>query len=196
MHEAVLEDGLADDALALGQGHQGHELRLQVGGEARIDAGLDVHRLQPRAIAADDDAVVGALDAGAGFLDLGQQGLDQVSAGVGQADLAAGHGRGDGIGAGLDPVGDHRVGGARQLLDAGDGDGRRAGALDLRAHLVQALGQIDDLGLAGGGLQHGDAAGQHGGQHGVLCRADRDEREGDLRALQPARGRGVDVALV
>ncbi len=45
VHEAVFKDGLADDAFALGRCHQGHELGLQVGGEARIGVGLEVHRI-------------------------------------------------------------------------------------------------------------------------------------------------------
>src|SRR5262245_19791905 len=36
VHEAILEDGLADHAGAPGLGHQGHELRLQVGWEAWV----------------------------------------------------------------------------------------------------------------------------------------------------------------
>src|SRR5688572_28039568 len=42
MHEAVLEDRLADDGGALGLGGQRHELGLEIGGEARIRLGLDL----------------------------------------------------------------------------------------------------------------------------------------------------------
>ena len=48
-----------------------------------------------------------------------------------QGDLAVGGGRGDGIGGGLDAVGNDFVFGAVQFLDAGDGDGGAAGAGDL-----------------------------------------------------------------
>src|SRR5690606_30903800 len=98
VHESVLEDGLADDALARGGGHQGHELRLQVGGEAGIDLCGQVHALQPRAVALDLDAAVDRAGRRAGFLQLVEQGLYEVGAGPGQADLAAGHGGGHGVG--------------------------------------------------------------------------------------------------
>ena len=44
VHEAVLEDRLGDARGALGAGHQRHELRLQVGREARERRGRDVDR--------------------------------------------------------------------------------------------------------------------------------------------------------
>ncbi len=122
MHEAVLEDVFMDDALALGRRHQGHELRLQVGGEARIDLGRDVDRLQPlRRVATDDQAVLRRFDLDARLDHLVGQGGDQVGAALGQAHLAPGHRRGKGIGAHLDSIGNHRPGRARQGRDAGDG---------------------------------------------------------------------------
>ena len=89
-----------------------------------IGVGLDVDRLQPRAVALDRHPVVGVDHLGAGLLDLVEQRLDEVAARVGQPHLAAGHGRGHGVGAGLDPVGHDRVGRAVQLGDADDGDRR------------------------------------------------------------------------
>ena len=46
VHEAVLEDLLGDQRDALGLRHQGHVLRLQVGGEAGILLGGHVHGAQ------------------------------------------------------------------------------------------------------------------------------------------------------
>ena len=61
-------------------------------------------------------------------------------------------------------------------------------AADLRAHAAQALGEVDDLGLAGGVLQHGGAAGEGGGHQHVLGGADRDQRELEDRALAGREG--------
>ena len=48
MHEAVLEDGLAHLAGAVGHAHQRDELRLKIGGEAGEGLGLHRHRAQAR----------------------------------------------------------------------------------------------------------------------------------------------------
>src|SRR5260370_955483 len=55
---------------------------------------------------------------------------------------AAGHGHRHGVGAGLDPIGQHGMPRAVKLCDALDDDARRAGADDPRAHLVQAIGDV------------------------------------------------------
>ena len=64
--------------------------------------------------------------------------------------VAAGHRHRHRIGAGLDPVGQHGVPRAVKLGDALDDDARGAGAGDARAHLVEAVGDVDDFRLAGG----------------------------------------------
>ena len=52
VHEAVLEDRLADVRGAVGAADQRHELGLQVGREAGERLGLDIDRLQAVAVAA------------------------------------------------------------------------------------------------------------------------------------------------
>ena len=69
-------------------------------------------------------------------------------------DLAARHGGGDGIGAGLDAIRDDAVGGAVQPLHAFDAERRGADAFDLRAHGDEAARDIADLGLAEIGRAH------------------------------------------
>ena len=70
-----------------------------------------------------------------------------------QHHVAAGRGYGAQVGAGLDAVGDDGVLAAVEALDAGDGEGARADAFDLGAHLDEELGQVPDLGLLGGVAQ-------------------------------------------
>ena len=68
--------------------------------------------------------------------------------------------------AGLDAVGDDRVLDTVQGVPPVDADRAAAGALDDGAHALQERAQIDDLGLAGGVLDHRLA----------VCRRGRHER--------------------
>ena len=186
-----------DDAVAIGRGHQGHKLGLQVGGEARIDLGRYIDRLQPHGRVTLHHHTVGRRHHLHPGLDhLVSQGRHQLRPGLCQPDLASGHGGGHGVGAHLDPVRDHRPARPAQRRNAGDGQNISVDPLDPGAHGGQAAGQIADLGLARSLPQHGHPVGQHGGQQGVFSRADRDERELDLGALQALRRAGDDIALL
>ena len=68
----------------------------------------------------------------------------------------------------FDPVGNYVVFGAVQLFHAFDDDPARAGAFDLRAHLVQEIRQVDYLGLPRRPFDNRDAIGQHGRHHDVV----------------------------
>ena len=57
---------------------------------------------------------------------------------------------------------------AVQFLHAFDDDAPGAGAFDFRAHLVEEIGEVDDLGFGGGAFDDGDAFGEHGGHHDVV----------------------------
>ena len=70
-----------------------------------------------------------------------------------------------------------------------------AGAVDLGAHSVQAVGEIDDLGLARGVFEHGLALGQRRRHHQHMRGADRDFREHVAVADEAAvLGLGDDIA--
>ncbi|MCY1293436.1 hypothetical protein D9M70_426950 [compost metagenome] len=195
MHEAVLEHRLDHRAGTFGHRVEGDELRLHVGGERRVRRGTQVDRLRPLAVHVQFDPVLAAGDLGAGFLQLGQHGLEDGRIGVLELDAATGGGGGDQVGAGLDAIGHHAVARAVQTLDAVDGDGVGAGALDLRAHGDQAVGQVDHFRLARGVFQHAAALGQGGGHHDVLGAGHADRVEEEVRAAQAAfRRLGLDVA--
>ena len=102
-------------------------------------------------------ALVGG-DLGAGLRQHVERRLQQLRPRVLQQHVAAGHRHRHRIGAGLDAVGQHAVARAVQLRHALDHDARRAGAGDLGAHLVEAIGDVGDLGLARRVLDHGRAA--------------------------------------
>ena len=78
-------------------------------------------------------------------------------------------------------------------LDLDDGGARPA---HLGAHLVEEVGEIHDLGLAGGVVDGGDAPGVHGGHHEVLRGSHAREVQRDGRTREPlGRGR-IDVAMI
>ena len=125
----------------------------------------------------------------------------RVERAVVQGDVAVGHRGGAHVRACLDAVGDHAVLDARQRLHALDNDAGRARAADLRAHGVEHAGEVDNLGLARGGFDRGDAAGQGRGGHDVGGAEHRgpegpaQEHAGPLEAAVGG-GLGGDIALV
>ena len=142
VHEPVFEDGFANARGAVRPGHEGHELRLQVGGKARKRVGRHIDGLNSVAVAADPDAAGRAGDLGAGLLQNVEGELQQFGTGVLQRYVTPGHGDGHRIGAGLDPIRQNVVGGAVQAGDPDDGNLGGSSALDPGAHLDQALGKI------------------------------------------------------
>ena len=122
--------------------------------------------------------------------------MQQLGARPGQLHLAAGHRHRDRIGAGLDAIGQHGVPRAMQLGDAFDDDARRAGAGDARAHLVQAIGDIQNFRLAGGVGDHGRALGQRRRHQRDMGAAHRHLGEVYDGALQAARRLRNHIAAV
>ena len=100
----------------------------------------------------DGDAVGVALDRAAGLLELGEHELEVRRVESAHGDRPAGERAGDDERAGLDAVADDAVLDGVQRLDALDGDGGRAAAVDARAHRVEEVDEVDDLGLARGVL--------------------------------------------
>jgi hypothetical protein len=177
-------------------GHQRHQLGLAVRGEAGEGLGIDIHRLKRMAVAVDADAFVGGLDADPGPAHHIDHGAEVPGIGILQQHVAAGHAHAHGIGAGLDAVRDHAVLRARQAGHAPDPEGGAVDALDLRAHLDEAGGDVADLGLGGGILDHRVAIGHHGGHQGRMGGADRDLVEGDVGALEALPRPGDHVAAL
>lgn len=71
-------------------------------------------------------------------------------------------------------------------------------ALDAGAHRIEESGEIDDLGLAGGGLDDGDAPGERRGGHDIGGaqdgRAERPAEEDGVAGEASSRGAGDDVS--
>ena len=83
---------------------------------------------------------------------------------------------------------------AVQPLDALDGDGIAAVATNIGAHGDQALGEIDDLRLAGGVFQNRGALRQRRRHQQILGASHGDGVEEDRRALQAAVTARADIA--
>ena len=82
-----------------------------------------------------------------------------------------------------------------QAIPPLNSDGRGAVAFNLRAHLAQAVCQIDDLGFARRVLDHGRALGQSCRHQRVFSGANRYYREIDDAALQTTGRFSKDVAI-
>ena len=144
----------------------------------------DFDRRKPRAVASDANSFIGRCDRGAGLAHHIQRGLQQLRTRVLQQHVAAGHRHSHRIGAGLDPVGQNRMPRAVQLRNAFNHDARSAGARNLRAHLVEAIGDIADFRLARRILNDGRAVGERCGHDRSMRAANRHFRKNDLAAAQ------------
>ena len=194
VHEAVFKDRLRNDARALANRRQGHELSLHIGREAGIGQGLDVGRTHGQM--PDDPNAVDILDdLGPYFLQFRHDGLQMLRQSVFYEHVAAGHGRADHKGARFNSVGNNRMRRASQLLDAFDADDIRAGTADIGTHAVQIGRQVNDFRLFCRVFQDGLSFGQRSGHENVFRRADAGEIEVNLRPLQAVGNRRFDVAV-
>ena len=119
-----------------------------------------------------------------------------VRTGVAQGHLAVRSDGGDGVGRGLDTVGDHLVLCAVQFFNAHDADSRTPGPGYFGAHRAEEICQIHDFRFAGCALNDGGAFGQHGSHH-YISRA-QHRRTGTAaqkhRRTHQALGAGLNVA--
>ena len=198
MHVAVGVDALGDHADAVGERHQRHPLRLQVGREARVRLRRDVGR---RAGASAPGRAAGSRSS---------------PRPRSMRDARAAHRRSSSAVrcSGRQPSTRTRAAGDRarrrryvpaSMRSGITGDSapcsastpsismrRRADAVDLRAHRVQAVAEVDDLGLAGGAVD-APCARARASRPSSRCAVPRtDEPEGraevDLAARAARRG--------
>ena len=185
-----------DHAGALRDAQRRHQLRLHVGREAGIRRGHDARRRGParagagargsarvsisaphsRSLSSVDSRFAGDRRRPRGTSPrVASAAASSVPASIRSPDTRWRTPRSDAHAAHHDPVG--------------------AGAAHVGAHLQQHLGELDDLGLARGVLDHRLALGEARRHHHVLGAVHGREVEGDARAAQP-RGARLDVAVV
>ena len=149
-----------------------------------------------RAVAPDADAFVVRRDFGAGLLERIERALQKLRPRALQQHVAAGHRHRHRIGAGLDAVRQHAVARAAEPRHALDDQPRGADAGHPGAHLVEAVGDVADLGLLRGVLDHRRAARQHRRHQRGVGAAHRHLGKLDLAALEPVLGARNDIAGV
>ena len=194
MHEALREDGVLHHADAGGEGKERRHLGLHIGGVLRVRVGENL--AAAGAFAGGNEhggAVLVVFHAVAAFDEQVGNSLHVRAAHAVNHETIAHHGGGYHEGAGLDAVRNDGVVAAVQLLHAVNSDGAGAGAFDAGTHLVQEIGQVHHLGLAGGGFDDGGALGEHGSHHDVV----RAQHGGAAVATHINRGadeavRGID----
>jgi len=164
-----------------GATHKRHELRLQIGRKSRIGFRREIGGLE-WPVARHDQSAISRPDADAGGLQQLHDRSHVFEPGMRQFKLTAGDRRGNRIGAGLDPVRDNVVPGRVPSGAAGDQDAVRAGALDARAHRVEASGEIGHFRLARRVEDFCFAFGRGRRHHGGLRCPDRWRTEHDAGA--------------
>ena len=193
-HEPALEHVLRGDAGPASPGHQRHHLGLEVGGEPGVGKRHEVDG--ERAIRGrDPDGPRVDVDPGAGVSELRQEQVEMLRPGVLDADVSERRGGGDGERPGLDPVRHHRVADRPERVDPLDLHGRGPRAIDQGPHLDQHRGQVLDLRLAGGVLDHRGPGGAHRRHEEVLRGAHAREVEPYHGPVQVGRAR-LEVAVL
>lgn len=195
-HKAILEDVLGDNGATVGKGGEYHNLRLHVRREAGERKRLDVDRLDTLDTV-HMDAILDALAVDTHELHLLEHHAQVNGAKARDIDTAiVGHQRtGNDKGTGLDAVAHYAMGNRMELFHAFDSHDGRAGANNLGAHLVEHVGEIDDLGLAGGIVDNRGTLRAHGCHNEVLGRTDTGKLERDGGTAQTLGRISVDVTV-
>ena len=171
-------------------------MRLQIGRETRERRGRDFDRRDRAAVAGNAHALVGRNDADAGLCQEVEGGLQQLGTRAFEQHFAAGQRRRHRVGAGLDAIGQHAMTCAAQAGDAVDHDPRGPGAGNARPHLVEAVGKIANLRLAGSVLDEGRTARERRRHDRRMGAADRHLGKADLAPLESVRGASDHIAAV
>ena len=194
MHEPVLEHGFQYRALAFGNAHHGHDLGLHVRREPGIRQGLDGNGLEFLRSHHMDTADV-FFHNGPCFPELGNERLHVFAEHIVHQDIPLGHGSRHHIGAGFDPVRDHRVFPAFHAFHSVDADGSGTGASYLASHHVDVVGQVHDFRFLGRIFNDGGAFGHGRRHHQVFRGSHTGEIQVDGGAHQTVGGKGFNVAV-
>ena len=167
VHIALRKNILRDGADSFCSGEKRAHLRLHVGRKTGIRFRRDLERLH-LSIGRNRDRTISCFDSVSA---LGQRVSD--SADVFRHDTFDRHTfpadrASDEERAGLDSIGNDVVFGAMQLGHAFNDQTPRASTLDLRAHLVEEIGEIDDFRFGGGAFDHRGAFGENGRHQDVI----------------------------
>ena len=152
-----------------------------------MHVGLDDQRAQVAAGVEEPDAVVVDLERAADLAEHVEERRELALPRALDRDVAARRQRRTGPRRGLDPVRDRGVRVATEPVDALDPHRPVGVDADHRAHLLQHVDQVHDLGLGGRVAQLGESLGADRGQQDLLGGPDTRVGQLELGALQPAR---------
>ena len=197
MHETILEHRLGDGAGAFGDGIQRRELGLHIRRKGRIGRGAQVDRFGTLSMHVQTHPILAGIDVGPRLFQFQQDRVEEIRTGVLEHDPAGGNGPRHQIRAGFDPVRQNTVTGPVETLYTLDGQGVRTGPFDLRAHGVEAIGQIRHFRLMGRIFDHRFPVRQGGGHHQVLRTGHRHHIQHQARAFEAVPGDPrLDVTLL
>ena len=184
--KAVLKNALRDDTDPAGKAQKNSDLGLHIRGKARIGESLGIGRPQP---SRGDDAhlIVGFVDLTSDLKELGRERLQMLGNDIFDHDIPLGRRCRKHKGARFDLVGNDRISGSVQILNALDADHIRSGSLDLGAHAVEEVRRIDNVRLLGRILDDGGALRHDGSHHDVDRGADGDDIHIDVGSAQDLR---------
>ena len=192
MHEAVFKDRFRHAAAAFGDTVDGHELRLHIGGKARVFRGAKTHCFRPRCHLRADPVRARRQDH-ANFTQLVERDIKDVGTRMRERHVTARGGDRAQEGRGFNAVSNNLVRCAMQALNAGDDEAIGADAIDFCAHGHEQVRQVRDFRLARGIVKNGFAFRQRGCHQQVFRAGDGDHVGDDARALELS-GFRMDVA--
>ena len=193
MHETILENRFGDHAQTVAEGHQRHDLRLQVRRKTRIGKGLDIHAFDAVPSRGPQHVPL-RLDLHPGIPQLGDQRLVVARLAAEDADIPACHSGRDQEGSRFDPVRNHRRLDRMKRFHPFDRDHIASRPFDPRTHAGQHLGEVDDFRLACSVFQGCGPFRQRRGHQDVFRARHRGDVEIDVGPLQARRLR-LDIPV-
>ena len=166
MCEAAFKNSLGDDADAGGLRHERHHLGLHIGGKARMRQSGHVYAVQTAA-AFEGQVALGLFHLHAALAKLLEHGLHVIGPRAFQCYLTLCRHAGNRVSGRFNAIRNHLMFCPTQFLHAGNGQGWRSDAVNLRTHAAEKIGEVHDFRFAGRLLDDGDAFGQSGRHHGV-----------------------------
>ena len=196
MHVAVFKDRLFQNALAVRDGERGHHLRLQIRRESRERSSRNSRRGQPPVQALDAYAFRSLADFSAYLMDFFSEGGNQIQPAADEIQVASGDDRRQHVCAKLNPVRNHGMRAAVQLVYALNDDLTCPVAFDPRPHGAEAASQIEDFRFASRVPDGGRAFRERRRQHDVFRRSDGNRRKLDARSGQAVSGIRMNIAVL
>ena len=194
MHETVFENSFRNLAAALGNNHHRHHLSLHIRRETGIRQSFNRYGLQR--ILADNAYLINILlNHGTCLTQLGNQRLLVLRQNIFHNNITAGHSSSNHISACLNTVRNNSIVCAVQLLYTLNADSIGTGAADFGTHLVQIVGQIDNLRFLGSIFQNSSTLSKRSCHHNIFGSTYAREIKINAGTLQSLRSTCFNIAM-